>query len=197
MPKETWRFFQAFMKSPMVVASVVPSSLFLKRRIVAAADLATAGVVVELGAGTGGTTRALLEAMDSCGRLIAIERTADFVPGLEAIGDERFELVHGCASAIGEVLAERGYAGADVVVSGIPFSTMPETLSAEIITAVHDALNPGGRFVAYQFSGRVAEYTRPVMGRPTIQREILNVPPMRVFTWEKKRADLDAAANAA
>jgi len=197
MPNETWRFFQAFMKSPRVVASVVPSSAFLKRRIVEAADLANADVVVELGAGTGGTTRALLEAMGSRGRLIAIERTADFVPGLEAIEDERFEVVHGCASAIGKVLAERGHAGADVVVSGIPFSTMPETLSAEIITAVHDALNPGGHFVAYQFSGRVADYTGPVMGRPTIQREILNVPPMRVYTWEKKQVSLDAAANAA
>ena len=35
------------------------------------------------------------------------------------------------------------------------------------------------------------------MGRPTIQREILNVPPMRVYTWEKKQVSLDAAANAA
>ncbi len=197
MPNETWRFFQAFMKSPRVVASVVPSSAFLKRRIVEAAGLPRARVVVELGAGTGGTTLSLLEAMAEDSRLIAIERTADFVPGLEAIDDERFEIVHGCASSIGRVLAERGHGGADAVVSGIPFSTMPESLSAEIIDAVHRALNPGGRFVAYQFSGRVADYTRPVMGRPRIQREILNVPPMRVFTWEKKRADLDAAADAA
>jgi len=196
MPNETWRFFQAFMKSPMVVASVVPSSVFLKRRIVKAADPANAGVLVELGAGTGGTTQALLEAMGSRGRLVAIERTADFVPGLQAIDDERFEVVHGCASSIGSVLAERGYAGADVIVSGIPFSTMPEPLSAEIIDAVHLALNPGGRFVAYQFSGRVAEYTRPVMGAPEVQHEILNVPPMRVFAWEKP-LDVDAAATAA
>lgn len=197
MPNETWRFFQAFMKSPRVVASVVPSSGFLKRRIVQAARLPEAGVVVELGAGTGGTTRALLEGMSSDSRLIAIERTSEFVPGLEEITDPRFELVHGCASTIGEELARRGYDGADVVVSGIPFSTMPKGLSADIVEAVNEALRPGGRFVAYQFSDRVADYTRPVMGRPRVQHEILNVPPMRVFTWEKKAVDLDAAASAA
>lgn len=197
MPNETWRFFQAFMKSPMVVASVVPSSGFLKRRIVQAARLPEAKVVVELGAGTGGTTRALLRGMSADSHLIAIERTTEFVPGLEEIADPRFEVVHGCASTIGEELTRLGHHGADVVVSGIPFSTMPKSLSADIVEAVNEALRPGGRFVAYQFSDRVADYTRPVMGSPSVQHEILNVPPMRVFTWEKKAADLDAAASAA
>lgn len=197
MPNDTWRFFQAFMKSPRVVASVVPSSAFLKRRIVEAADLPRAEVVVELGAGTGGTTLSLLEAMGKGSHLIAIERTADFVPGLEAIADERFEIVHGCASSIGEQLASRGHEGADAVISGIPFSTMPAELCREIVEAIHGALKPGGRFVAYQFTDAVASYMRPVMGAPSIQHEVLNVPPMRVFTWEKKRADLDAAADAA
>ncbi len=197
MPKETWTFFQAFVKSPRVVAAVVPSSAFLKRRTVEAAGLPRAGVVVELGAGTGGTTLSLLDAMAEGSRLIAIERTADFVPGLQAIADERFEIVHGCASSIGEQLASRGHEGADAVVSGIPFSTMPPELCREIVEAIHGALKPGGRFVAYQFTDRVAHYMRPVMGEPRIQHEILNVPPMRVFTWEKQPAGLDAAANAA
>jgi phospholipid N-methyltransferase len=196
MPNETWTFFQAFMKSPRVVASVIPSSAFLKRRIIEAAHLPDAQVVVELGAGTGGTTRALLQALGPAGRLIAIERTADFLPGLEAIDDERLELVHGCASSIIEQLASRGYEGADAVVSGIPFSTMPAELCQKIAGAIHHALKPGGRFVAYQFSDQVVHYMRPVMGNPVVQHEILNVPPMRVFTWEKP-ADVDAAANAA
>lgn len=194
MANETWRFFQAFMKSPMVVASVVPSSGFLKRRIVEAACLDEAAVVVELGAGTGGTTRALLAAMRADGRLIAIERTEDFVPGLEAIEDPRLELVHGCASSVAEEIARLGHDGADVIVSGIPFSTMPEALSADIVEAIHGVLKPGGRFVAYQFSDRVADYTSPVMGTPSVEREFLNVPPMRVYTWSKEAVPATAIA---
>ncbi len=196
MPNETWTFFQAFMKSPRVVASVIPSSAFLKRRVIEAAGLRDAQVVVELGAGTGGTTLSMLKALGSGGRLIAIERTADFVPVLEAIEDERFDIVHGCASSIVEQLASRGFEGADAVISGIPFSTMPAGLCEEIAGAIRDALKPGGRFVAYQFTDWVARYMRPVMGDPVVQHEILNVPPMRVFIWEKP-VDVDAAANAA
>jgi phospholipid N-methyltransferase len=195
MPNETWRFFQAFMKSPRVVASVVPSSAFLKRRIVEAAGLPRARVVVELGAGTGGTTLSLLEAMAESSHLIAIERTADFVPGLEAIDDARFEVVHGCASSIGRVLSERGHGGADAVISGIPFSTMPPELCREIVEAIHDSLTPGGRFVAYQFTDAVDRYMRPVMGKPAIQHEVLNVPPMRIFTWQKEELPATALAS--
>jgi hypothetical protein len=62
---------------------------------------------------------------------------------------------------------------------------MPEPLARRIIQAVHGALVPGGRFVAYQFSDRVADYARPVLGAPAVEHELYNIPPMRVFTWQK------------
>lgn len=188
MDNDNWTFFQAFLKSPRVVASAIPSSSFLKRRIVEAADPANARLVVELGAGTGGTTRSLLEALSPGGRLLAIERTDDFIDNLGRIDDTRFELVHGCASSICVELKRRDYPGADAVISGIPFSTMPPVLATEIIEAIYMALRPGGRFVAYQWTDRVADYARPVMGPPVVQHELLNVPPLRVFTWHKREA---------
>lgn len=186
MARDNWTFLQAFLKSPRVIASVVPSSSFLERRVVRAADVGSARAVVELGAGTGGITRSLLQAMGQQGRLIAIERTAAFVDGLGRIGDARLDIVHGCASTLGAQLEQRGLEAADAVVSGIPFSTLPKALAASIVEAIDAALAPGGRFVAYQFSDRVADYTRPVMGKPAVEHEVRNVPPVRVFTWRKE-----------
>lgn len=188
MPNESWTFFQAFLKSPRVVASVIPSSPFLVRRIVKAADPASARVVVELGGGTGGTTRAMLGAMAPQGKMLVIERTAEFIDTLDGIDDPRLEVVHGCASTIGDELTRRGLAAADVVISGIPFSTIPPGLAEDIVVAVRDALAPGGRFVAYQFTDRVADYAKPVMGSPEVEFEFVNVPPIRVFIWRKDRA---------
>lgn len=185
MHGENWTFFREFIKAPRVVASVVPSSSFLKRRVIKAADLGTAEVVLELGPGTGGLTRSLLQALGPQAHLLAIERTAELAQLVEQIDDSRLEVVHGCASSIGEELSRRGYAAADAIVSGIPFSTMPGKLAAEIIAAVHAALSPAGRFVAYQVSDRVADHASPVMGDPAIERELRNVPPARVFTWCK------------
>jgi phospholipid N-methyltransferase len=79
------------------------------------------------------------------------------------------------------------------VISGIPFSTLPETLAAEIVAAVHTALGPGGRFVAYQFTDRVAHYVWPLMGAPEVEYELRNVPPLRVFTWRKESGSGTAA----
>lgn len=185
MRHDNWTFFQAFLRSPQVVASVIPSSSFVERRVVRAADATQARVLVELGGGTGGITRALLAAMGSQSRLLVIERTARFVDKLRAINDPRLDVIHGCASSISEELEGRGLGAADAVISGIPFSTLPKDLASDIVDAVHDALAPGGVFVAYQFTDRVAEYTRPVMGKPAIEFELCNVPPLRLFTWRK------------
>lgn len=187
MPHENWTFFQAFLKSPRVVASVIPSSPFLVRRIVKAADPGTAKLVVELGGGTGGTTRAMLKAMGPQSKMLVIERTAEFIDTLDGIDDPRLEVVHGCASKVCDELAGRGLPAADVVISGIPFSTMPPGLAQEIVAGVQKALVPGGRFVAYQFTDRVRDYARPVMGSPEVEIEFVNVPPIRLFIWRKNQ----------
>jgi phosphatidylethanolamine/phosphatidyl-N-methylethanolamine N-methyltransferase len=186
MGSENWTFFRAFLKSPRIVASVIPSSTFLERRVVKAACPATARTVVELGAGTGGITRSLLRAIHGTARLLVIERTTEFVEKLEQIHDSRLDVVHGCASSIDVEMKRHGYPPADVVISGIPFSTLHEELALKIISAVHEALVPGGRFVAYQISRRVVDYVEPVMGPPEVEHELRNVPPLRVFVWQKE-----------
>jgi len=191
MTSANWTFFQAFLKSPKTVASMIPSSPFLERRVARAAGLASATTVVELGAGTGGTTRAMLAAMPADARLIAIERTAEFVGPLEAIGDPRLTVVNGCASAIVAELERLGLHRADAVVSGIPFSTLPPELASTIAREVHRALKPHGRFVAYQFTDKVADFSRPVFGQPRVEHELRNVPPLKVFTWQR---EMDTAA---
>jgi len=185
MNNSYWTFFQGFLKSPKIVAAALPSSRFVERRLLRAGDPSTAKVIVELGGGTGGTTRSLLKAMRPDAKLIVIEYTERFIDTLKAIGDERLEVVHGCASRIGEILEERGIAGADMVVSGIPFSTMPPELGEEIAEAVSRTLSPGGRFVAYQYTDWVERYTAPFMGPADRQRELRNLPPLQVFTWRK------------
>ncbi|MEX2488428.1 MAG: methyltransferase domain-containing protein [Pseudomonadales bacterium] len=187
-----WTFFQAFLKSPRIVASMIPSSPFLERRLARSAHLAAADTVVEIGCGTGGTTRALLSTMRDDSHLLAIERTAEFVATLRQIDDPRLTVVHGCASNLVDELKQHRLDAADVVISGIPFSTLPEELARLIVTEVHRALRVHGVFVAYQFSDRVADYAHPLFGRPGVELEMRNVPPLRVFTWEKSAASAAA-----
>lgn len=192
MGGDGWTFFRAFLRAPQVVASVIPSSRRLERRVVRAAGAADAQVIVELGPGTGGITRALLAAMPAEARLLSIERTAEFVTRLQGLDDSRFEVVNDCASTILDKLHERGLQGADAIVSGIPFSTLPVNLARAIANAVAAALAPGGCFVAYQVVATVTEHANPLLGRPTVDLELCNVPPTRVFTWHKREPGRDA-----
>lgn len=169
------------------MGSIIPSSRFLERRIVRCAELRDAGTVVELGPGTGGTTRALLRAMGSDAHLLVIEINRRFAQVIRnSVHDPRLSVCRGNAARISEILADHGFAAPEVVLSGIPFSTMPEEKGIEILRAVHDSLAPGGRFVAYQVRDRVETLGRKVFGRARIQTELLNVPPMRVFCWDKR-----------
>ena len=179
-------FFQGFLKRPSTVGSVIPSSRYMERRIVKAAGLESAEVVVELGPGTGGTTHAILRAMGPGAKLVSIEINPDFLPALRAIGDPRLVVHEGSAVDLSRILASHGLGAPDVVLSGIPFSTMKPELGRAIVRAVSDALAPGGRFVAYQVRDRVEKLGREVFGPAVVQLELRNVPPMRVYRWEKR-----------
>ena len=187
-PDRRLAFFQGFLKHPKTVGSIIPSSRFLERRVIRAADVARARLVVELGPGTGGTTRALLRAMAPDATLLSVEINPDFVGILRRLGDPRLVVHRGSAADLPAILEEHGLPAPDVVVSGIPFSTMPESLGLAVLRGAWAALPPGGAFVAYQVRDRVETLGRRVMGRADVQLELRNVPPMRVYRWEKPLA---------
>ena len=185
-PDDRLTFFQGFLKRPRQVGSILPSSRFLERRITRAAELENAKLVVELGPGTGGTTRALLRAMQPTARLLSVEINPHFVKVLQRTRDPRLIVHCGSAVEVCRILEEHALPVPDAILSGIPFSTMTRPLGRQILRAVHDALEPGGHFVAYQVRDRVESLGCEVFGDASVQTELFNVPPMRVYHWVKR-----------
>lgn len=181
-------FFREFLKHPLQIGSVIPSSRFLEKRVLATAELSAAKTVVELGSGTGGTTRAILRAMAPQAKLLSIEINPHFYGMIKRIEDDRLIAHLGNACELQEILSTYDLGAADVVISGIPFSTMSPSTGADILSAISLALSPNGRFVAYQVSDRVASLCQPFLGTGRVALEFLNIPPMRVFLWEKPGA---------
>lgn len=179
-------FFRSFLRSPKEVGSIIPSSRFLERRVVRSAEVGSARSLVELGPGTGGTTRALLSAMAPDARLLSIEINPRLAGIVQARNPDPRLVVHvGSAEQLQEALSRHGFDAPDVVISGIPFSTLPRRVALAVLEAVRDTLAPGGRFVAYQVRDRVAILGRVVFGPPARELEPRNVPPMRVYRFEK------------
>jgi phosphatidylethanolamine/phosphatidyl-N-methylethanolamine N-methyltransferase len=184
-PDHPIAFLRGFLERPKEVGSIIPSSRWMERRITRTAEIAKADLIVELGPGTGGTTKALLQAMGEGAKLLAIEINPGFCELLtQTIRDPRLIVHEGSAADIPEALAKHDLGAPDVVLSGIPFSTMPKELGLSILQSVQDSLAPGGRFVAYQFRDVVHTLGKQIFGPASVQLELLNVPPMRVYRWD-------------
>lgn len=183
-------FFRGFLKNPKEVGSIIPSSPFLTRRVLEAGAVRRARVIVELGPGTGVLTRAILRHMPAEGVLVAIEINPDFVEVLQReCADPRLSLYEGSATDVEKALAQAGATQADLVVSGIPFSTMDRGDGRRTLEAAKRALAPEGRFVAYQVRSHVRRFAEPIFGPAEKHTEIWNIPPMRIYVWKQPPAD--------
>lgn len=192
-PDNRIAFLQGFLKEPQQVGSIVPSSRFLEQRLVDLTQVAEAGTVIELGPGTGGTTRKLLNAMRPDAKLVAIEINPDFLAILKKIEDPRLIVHAGDALDLERIIEDNNLDSPDVVLSGIPFSTLKRDHGEKILRSVFEVLAPRGRFVAYQVRDRVESLSRPIFGPAQVSVELLNIPPMRVYRWQKNAAEPERA----
>jgi phosphatidylethanolamine/phosphatidyl-N-methylethanolamine N-methyltransferase len=177
--------FTTWLENPTQVASVVPSSSALTDEIAGRSYVRDASCVVDLGPGTGETTEALLKHMRSDAKLLAIEKTKEFVEPLMKINDQRLVVSQGDAIDLSQYVSQLGRIDADVIVSGIPFSSVSPRDGIAIVDAIHRVLVPGGYFIAYQFLNNIETYVRPKFGKGQVKRVWRNIPPLRVYTWVK------------
>ena len=175
-------FFRNFFRHPRMLGSIIPSSRFLIKQLLQPINWARADVIVEYGPGVGGITAEVLRHMRPDATLIAIEMNPEFVKYLRSsFTDARLRVVEGSAVSVDEILRRFGYARANYIISGIPFSTIPAPLRERILRKTHDVLESGGAFLVYQFSTRVLQDLKRIFGYVGRRFEPLNVLPAHLF----------------
>ena len=162
-------FVKGFIKHPVMVGSIVPSSPTLIRHMLRPVDWKNTKLFVEYGPGVGTFCRPVLERLAGDAMLIAIDTNEDFIAYLrKEIRDSRFVAVHGSAADVEEIVKAHGFDKADYVLSGLPFST-------------HRVLRPGGAFLVYQFRARARDFLAAHFKRIDNAFEWVNVPPCFLF----------------
>ena len=181
-----WQFLRGFLKNPVMVGSIIPSSKLLIEKMLSPVDWATTKVFVEYGPGVGTFTRPILERLGDDATLVTIDTNADFTRYLkESIDDPRLVAVTGSAADVEKILLERGLGSADYVLSGLPFSTLPPGVGDAIAEATSNVIRPGGAFLVYQFSPKVLDFLKPHFAPIKRGFEWVNVPPATLF-WAYK-----------
>jgi phospholipid N-methyltransferase len=181
-----WQFLRGFLKHPVMVGSVIPSSRVLIERMLKPVDWENTKLFVEYGPGVGTFTRPVLEKMGEDATLIAIDTNPDFIKFLrKSIHDPRLVPVNGSAADVEAIIKEHGFESADYVLSGLPFSTLPPGVGDAIASATSRAIRSGGAFLVYQFSPKVLDFLKPFFPRIDRGFEWINVPPATLF-WANK-----------
>jgi len=192
-PPAAWTFFRQWLKNPRAMASLAPSSKQLARQMVAQLP-SGARRVIELGAGTGVFTRALIEHGIAPHELLVVELNEE----LHELLHKQFpasHVVHGDACDLAEIVRSSGFAdggSVDAVVSGLGFLAMPRDLQRRIVQAVFSVLGPDKPLVQFTYSP-----TSPLprdllaeLGLGVRRAGIawLNVPPATVHVYTRNRS---------
>ncbi len=190
-------FFRGFVENPGMVASVVPSSQATIDAMLAKVDWDRCRLFVEYGPGVGTFTTRILDCLPEDGRLLAIDTNPRFVEFLrKTIDDPRLEVVLGSASDVESIVRASGHKHADYVISGLPFSSLPDDVAKGIVAATYAVLRDGGAFMTYQFRPTARDLTEARFDRTDKGLALFNVPPC-VLAWGWKHEEPLGAREAA
>ena len=185
-PSPQWQFLRGFLKNPVMVGSIIPSSRVLIQKMLSPVDWANTRLFVEYGPGVGTFTRPVLDHLGPDAKLVTIDTNPDFTRYLrDSIDDPRLVTVNGSAADVERILADQDLGSADYVLSGLPFSTLPAGVGEDIAEATAKVIRPGGAFLVYQFSPKVLDFIKPHFDPIRRGFEWINVPPATLF-WAYK-----------
>ncbi len=179
-------FLSQMIRQPHKIVALAPSSLALSREMASAVPDGD-GPVVELGAGTGKITDALLDAGIPENDLHLFELNSEFIDLLcGKYPDANVQ------NAPAQSMGDLGISGkARAVVSGLPLLSMPIQIQREILTAAFDAVKPGGVYIQFTYGPKppVAEVVRTELGLSWTRSQKIwgNLPPARVYVFSQTK----------
>ena len=186
-----WTFFRQWLKDPLKVAAISPSSKQLARQMMSQLPR-QARRVIELGGGTGVFTQALLDHGIAPADLLVLELNEELhqhlvrqFPGAS--------VVCGDATNLREIAERNGFAGeqrADAIISGLGLLSMPRQTQHGILSAAFDSLQPEGRFIQFTY-GPANPVTREVIDALELSARRAsftwwNVPPATVYVYQRR-----------
>ena len=178
-------FFLSWLQNPFSVGAVAPSGRELGRLMTT--GLVPGARVIELGAGTGTLTRAILDRGVAPSDLYVVEQNPKFA----AILKGRFpacEIVAADAQSLARHL--QGLCGTvDFVISGLPLLLFNTAQKARVLEEAFSMLVPGGCVHQFTYAGRCS-VGRGLLGRLSLNATLigiaaLNIPPAFVYRLAK------------
>ena len=177
-------FLRSLLRDPRSVGAVAPSSPRLSRLVASSVDL-TASTILEVGAGTGSITGALLDRGYPPERLFIIERDPTLVTYLRS----RFPGVRvRCGDAIhaSMMLQNERVGKIHTLLSSLPIRNFKPAEQLALLKAMLKTLEPSGQLVQYTYAPNCPIPTRPLgLKAECLGRVWMNLPPAAVWRFTR------------
>lgn len=186
-------FFKQWIKHPGRLGTVAPISVKLART--AAARVSMDGYVVEIGAGTGRLTRALLERGVPSTQLAVVELDAklctflkDTLPAL-CLNSDAPQIIEGDATFLPDLIPPSWVGNVETAVSVVPLMYFSEEKRTAIIEAAFKILKPGGQIIHVTYNPKSPLAFSPAYIQERVVGLWMNIPPGFVWSYKKKEDD--------
>ena len=189
---ENFQFLQAFLKNPLKVGAIAPSSPELASKMIDGIQPDEDNVVLELGVGTGAITKFLQSRIQNSKSYLGIELDKDLVRTLNR-NFEDLEIVCGNACDAYSIHKKSGLGKVRYIICCLPFVSLPNEVGERILGQVDKFMQKGCTFRTFQYAHgyympsaiKLREFMRERYGKSRRSKLIVkNVPPAYTLTWK-------------
>ncbi|WP_245413516.1 class I SAM-dependent methyltransferase [Mangrovicella endophytica] len=188
-PSNDWaRFLATWVRHPLKLGAVAPSSRSYCATMVSAATTELDGPILELGPGLGVVTRALLEAGVAPERITSIEYDKNFARTLKN-RYPRVNVIQGDGFDLDTTLGDQRDTRFAAILLAIPTLSFPQEKRQSIMADYISRLLPGGNLTQLSYSPTPP--IKPVPGAFGVTSSRIvwdNIPPARVWIYSADTA---------
>ncbi len=188
---ENLKFLQAFLKNPLKVGAVAPSSPELAAEMLQGIQPDDNNIVLELGVGTGAITKYLQDIIPSRRSYLGIELDGELVRTINSRFSD-MNIVVGSAADAYTIHKESGLGKVSYLVCCLPFVSLPKEVSDSVLSEIVKFMDEGCTLRIFQYAHgyylppaiKLREFMRNRYGRSTRSPLVLkNLPPAFTLTW--------------
>jgi len=189
---ENIEFLQAFLKNPLKVGSIAPSSPELAQQMVEGIRPTDESVVLELGVGTGAITKFLQDIVPNRESYLGIEIDKTLVKLLKG-NFPALKIVRGNACDAFSIYQKTGFGKVGYIICCLPFVSLPNDVGDKILLEIDKFMEQGCVFRTLQYAHgyyfpsaiKLREHMRDRYGKARKSPLVVkNVPPAYTLTWK-------------
>lgn len=190
--KENIEFLQAFIKNPLKVGAITPSSPELAREMLKGITPDENNVILELGVGTGAITKFIGEIVPDEKSYLGVELDGTLVNSLN-VRFPNLKILRGNACELDKIHEKSGLRKVSYIICCLPFVSMPNDVGEKVLSEIEKFMEQGCLLRTFQYAHgfympsaiKLREFMRRRYGKSQKSPLIVkNVPPAYVLTWK-------------